>query len=43
MSQVTLNPYIFFQGNAKQAMEFYKTVFGCELSVKKWVRYRLMS
>jgi PhnB protein len=35
MSQVTLNPYIFFQGNASDAMEFYKTVFGGELSVQK--------
>jgi PhnB protein len=30
---VTLNPYIGFNGNAKQAMEFYKTVFGGTLSL----------
>jgi PhnB protein len=28
-----LNPYISFQDNARQAMEFYKTVFGGELRV----------
>ena len=29
----TLNPYIQFQDNARQAMEFYKDVFGGELNV----------
>jgi PhnB protein len=28
-----LNPYISFQDNARQAMEFYKGVFGGELTV----------
>jgi PhnB protein len=28
-----LNPYISFDGNARQAMEFYKTVFGGNLAV----------
>ncbi|MEU6663170.1 VOC family protein [Streptomyces sp. NPDC046821] len=28
-----LNPYISFSGEAKQAMEFYKEVFGGELSL----------
>jgi PhnB protein len=27
----TLNPYLSFEGNARAAMEFYKTVFGGEL------------
>lgn len=30
---VLLNPYIVFPGNARQAMEFYQSVFGGELSV----------
>lgn len=30
---VTLNPYLSFQSNARQAMEFYKTVFGGELNL----------
>ena len=34
MSQVSLEPYIFFQGNAKEAMEFYKGVFGGELEIQ---------
>ncbi len=28
-----LNPYISFEGNARQAMEFYQRVFGGELSL----------
>ena len=28
-----LNPYIGFEGNARQAMEFYKGVFGGDLSL----------
>lgn len=28
-----LNPYISFQGNARDAMEFYKTVFGGKLEI----------
>jgi len=31
--QTKLNPYISFQGNARQAMEFYKAVFGGELKL----------
>lgn len=29
----TLNPYIQFQDNAREAMEFYKSVFGGELNI----------
>lgn len=29
--QTKLNPYISFQGNTREAMEFYKTVFGGKL------------
>jgi PhnB protein len=28
-----LSPYIFFKGNAKEAMEFYKGVFGGDLTM----------
>lgn len=28
---ITLNPYLFFAGNCREAMEFYKSVFGGEL------------
>ena len=31
-----LNPYITFGGNAREAMEFYRTVFGGELDVNTW-------
>ena len=31
-----LNPYITFGGNAREAMEFYQSVFGGELDVSTW-------
>lgn len=31
--QSRLNPYISFKNNARQAMEFYKTIFGGKLSI----------
>ncbi|MGI9084373.1 MAG: VOC family protein [Aeromicrobium sp.] len=31
-----LNPYIAFDGNAREAMEFYQAVFGGELDVSTW-------
>ncbi len=34
MGKVTLEPYLFFKGNAKEAMEFYKSVFGGKLEVQ---------
>ncbi|HZP55365.1 MAG TPA: VOC family protein [Candidatus Saccharimonadales bacterium] len=33
MAKVTLEPYIFFKGNCREAMEFYKSVFGGELEI----------
>jgi PhnB protein len=33
MSAIQLDPYLFFQGNCKEAMEFYKDVFGGELTM----------
>lgn len=30
---VTLNPYLSFRDNAREAMEFYKSVFGGELTL----------
>lgn len=31
--QSKLNPYVSFQGNTREAMEFYKTIFGGELTL----------
>jgi PhnB protein len=31
-----LNPYITFGGNAREAMEFYQSVFGGELDLQTW-------
>jgi PhnB protein len=31
--QAILNPYISFDGKAREAMEFYKSIFGGELSI----------
>ena len=30
---ISLDPYLFFQGDCKEAMEFYKDVFGGELEM----------
>jgi PhnB protein len=35
MANLSLVPYLFFKGNAKEAMEFYKNVFGGQLTVQK--------
>ncbi len=34
MAKISLDPYLFFKGNAKEAMAFYKSVFGGELSMQ---------
>jgi PhnB protein len=33
MANISLEPYLFFKGNCKEAMEFYKSVFGGELTM----------
>jgi PhnB protein len=33
MANVNLDPYLFFGGKAKEAMEFYKGIFGGELHI----------
>ena len=35
----TLNPYLSFKDNARQAMEFYKTVFGGELRMNTFKEF----
>lgn len=34
MAEIKLDPYIFFTGNCREAMEFYKEVFGGELTIQ---------
>jgi len=34
-----LNPYLNFNGNARQAMEFYNSVFGGELTLNTFAQY----
>jgi PhnB protein len=34
MANISLVPYLFFKGNAKEEMEFYKDVFSGELTVQ---------
>lgn len=36
MSDIALNPYLFFHGQAREAMEFYKVIFGGELTVQAY-------
>ena len=35
---VTLNPYLSFRDNAREAMEFYKSVFGGELTLSTFAQ-----
>jgi PhnB protein len=37
--QTQFNPYISFKDNARQAMEFYKTVFGGKLTLSTFKEY----
>lgn len=37
--QTKLNPYINFKSNAREAMEFYKTVFGGNLKMSTFKEY----
>lgn len=34
MDKVELTPYIFFKGNAREAFEYYKSIFGGELKTQ---------
>jgi len=34
MGKIKLDPYLFFQGNCREAMEFYRGVFGGELTIQ---------
>lgn len=36
---ITLNPYLNFRGNAREAMEFYKDVFGGRLNIATFADY----
>lgn len=36
MTDITLDAYIFFKGNCREAMEFYKSIFGGELTVQTY-------
>jgi PhnB protein len=36
-----LNPYLNFRGNARQAMEFYQSIFGGALTTSTFAEYQL--
>lgn len=38
--QTKLNPYLNFKDNARQAMEFYKTVFGGKLTISTFKEFQ---
>jgi PhnB protein len=40
MADIILNPYLSFRDNAREVMEFYKSVFGGELSVSTFGEYQ---
>jgi len=33
MEKIDLNPYLMFDGNCREALEFYQAIFGGELNV----------
>ena len=37
--QTKLNPYLSFKDNAREAMEFYETVFGGKLAISTFKEY----
>jgi PhnB protein len=39
----TLNPYLGFRGNAREAMEFYQSVFGGALTVSTFAEFQAAS
>jgi PhnB protein len=41
MSNTLLNPYILFKDNARQAVEFYKTVFGGKLTLSTFKEFQV--
>ena len=40
MANTILNPYLSFRDNAREVMEFYKSVFGGELNVSTFEEYQ---
>ncbi len=36
MSDTTVNPYLFFKGNARVAMEWYRSIFGGQLTFQTY-------
>lgn len=36
MANIKLDPYIFFKGNCREAMDFYKIAFGGELTIQTY-------
>jgi PhnB protein len=36
MSDIKLDVYLYFKGNCREAMEFYKSIFGGELTVQTY-------
>ena len=36
MNDIVFNPYIFFRGDCREAMEFYKAIFGGELTIQTY-------
>jgi PhnB protein len=39
MASVTLNPYVNFNGDAEEALNFYKAVFGGELTISRFSEF----
>ncbi len=41
MTQISLDPYLFFRGNCREAIEFYKDIFGGELTIQTYADVKM--
>lgn len=41
MGKISVDPYIFFKGNAREAMEFYQEVFGGKLELVTYADFKM--
>lgn len=41
MTKISLDPYLFFRGNCREAMEFYQGIFGGELVIQTYAEVKM--
>lgn len=43
MADIQCTPYLFFKGNCREAMEFYQSIFGGELTIQTYDEVKMAS